>query len=176
MKGRKRKGKAVFSLFLTGILLLLSGCIGSGGGQQEGDPSKQQSFTSFGAGETIRILSGSENRELENILEKCAEETKVNIAISYQGSVYIMRDLEAGAEDYDAVWPASSLWISMGDQQHLVKHTESVSNTPVVFGIRKSLAQELGFAGNEVSVKDILAAIQEGKMSFCMKSLSPEFS
>ena len=170
MKGRKRKGNAVFSLFLTGILLLLSGCIGSGGGQQEGDPSKQQSFTSFGAGETIRILSGSENRELENILEKCAEETKVNIEISYQGSVDIMRDLEAGAEDYDAVWPASSLWISMGDQQHLVKHTESVSNTPVVFGIRKSLAQELGFAGNEVSVKDILAAIQEGKMSFCMTS------
>lgn len=72
-----------------------------------------------------------------NILEKCAEETKVNIEISYQGSVDIMRDLEAGAEDYDAVWPASGLWISMGDQQHLVKHTESISNTPVVFGIRK---------------------------------------
>ncbi|MBS6679421.1 MAG: VWA domain-containing protein [Clostridiales bacterium] len=170
MKGRKRKGKAVFSLLLTGILFLLSGCVGSGGRQQEGDPSKQQSFTSFGAGETIRILSGSENRELGNILEKCAEETKVNIEISYQGSVDIMRDLEAGAEDYDAVWPASSLWISMGDQQHLVKHTESISNTPVVFGIRKSLAQELGFVGSEVSVKDILAAIQEGKMSFCMTS------
>ena len=170
MKGRKRKGKAVFSLLLTGILFLLSGCVGSGGRQQEGDPSKQQSFTSFGAGETIRILSGSENRELGNILEKCAEETKVNIEISYQGSVDIMRDLEAGAEDYDAVWPASGLWISMGDQQHLVKHTESISNTPVVFGIRKSLAQELGFVGSEVSVKDILAAIQEGKMSFCMTS------
>ena len=82
----------------------------------------------------------------------------------------IMRDLEAGAADYDAVWPASSLWISMGDQQHLVKHTESISNTPVVFGIRKSLAQKLGFVGREVSVKDLLHAIEEGKMSFCMTS------
>ena len=170
MEARKRKGRAALSLFLAGVLFLLSGCAGSGSRQPQGDPSKQQSFTSFGAGETIRILSGSENRELENVLKKCAEETKINIEISYQGSVDIMRDLEAGAEEYDAVWPASSLWISIGDQQHLVKHTESVSNTPVVFGIRKSLAQELGFVGQEVSVKDILAAIQEGKMSFCMTS------
>src|SRR5699024_1021117 len=59
---------------------------------------------------------------------------------------------------------------SMGDQQHLVKHTDSVSNTPVVLGNRKSLAQELGFVGQEVSVKDIVAAIQEGKMCCCMTS------
>ena len=162
------KRKWVCSLLLAGILLVMSGCAGSGNRQE--DPQKHQSFTSFGAGETIRILSGSENRELENILEECAKETKVNIEISYQGSVDIMRDLEAGAADYDAVWPASSLWISMGDQQHLVKHTESISNTPVVFGIRKSLAQKLGFVGREVSVKDLLHAIEEGKMSFCMTS------
>ena len=109
MEARKRKGRAALSLFLAGVLLLLSGCAGSGSRQPQGDPSKQQSFTSFGAGETIRILSGSENRELENVLKKCAEETKINIEISYQGSVDIMRDLEAGAEEYDAVWPASSL-------------------------------------------------------------------
>ena len=169
MRSEKRKGKAVFALLLAGILLL-SGCSSPEGGQSGKDSSKQQSFTAFGSGETIRILSGSENRELEDILKECAKETKVNIEISYQGSVDIMRDLEEGAADYDAVWPASSLWISMGDQQHLVKHTESVSNTPVVFGIRKSLAQELGFVGKEVSVKDLLAAIQEGKMSFCMTS------
>ena len=43
------------------------------------------------------------------------------------------------------VWPASSLWLTLGDAGHKVKYAESISTTPVVFGIRKSLAQELGF-------------------------------
>ena len=120
---------------------------------------------------TLRILSGSENQELEEILKECEEETGVNIEMVYKGSVDIMQELQRGAEGYDAVWPASSIWISMGDTHHLVKHAQSVSITPVVFGIRQSLAEELGFAGREdVSVKDILSAIEEGKLSFCMTS------
>lgn len=131
---------------------------------------KNHNFTALGANQTIRILSGSENRELEDILKKCSKKTKVNIEITYQGSVDIMKKLQTGAQDYDAVWPASSLWISMGDTRHLVKQAESVSTTPVVFGIRKSLAEELGVVGKEVSVNDILSAIKEKKMSFCMTS------
>ena len=118
----------------------------------------------------IRILSGSENQELEEIIEECASQSDVQIEMDYKGSVDIMRELETGAENYDAVWPASSIWLSMGDQQHMVKHEASVSMTPVVFGIRRSLAEDLGFIGKDVSVKDILEAIRQGKMSFCMTS------
>lgn len=73
-------------------------------------------------GETIHVLSGSENQGLADILEKCAKKTGVTIEMTYKGSVDIMHELEAGAEGYDAVWPASSLWISLGDKQHLVKY------------------------------------------------------
>ena len=52
------------------------------------------------------------------------------------------------------VWPASSLWLTAGDTQYRVKHAQSISITPVVFGIRRSLAEELGFVGREVSVSD----------------------
>src|SRR5262249_18154690 len=44
--------------------------------------------------------------------------------------------------------------------------------SPVVFGIRKSLAQSLGFAGKDVKVADILAAIRAKKFSFAMTSAS----
>ena len=132
------------------VILMLSGC---GGEKTE-----------------IRILSGSENQELEAVLEACEKATGVDIQMDYQGSVDIMRTLQEGGGDYDAVWPASSIWISMGDQQHLVKYAESVSITPVVFGIRQSLAEELGFTQGEVSVKDILSAIQDRKLRFCMTS------
>ena len=58
-----------------------------------------------------------------------------------------------GEEDihYDAVWPASSLWLTVGDTAHRIKHAESISISPVVFGIRKSLAEELGFVGREAN-------------------------
>lgn len=120
--------------------------------------------------QVLKILSGSENQELEAVLDECSRETGVDIQMEYRGSVDIMRTLEAGGEDYDAVWPASSIWISLGDRQHKIKHARSVSITPVVFGIRRPLAEELGFTEKDVSVKDILAAVEEGKLHFCMTS------
>ena len=81
-----------------------------------------------------------------------------------------MRQLEEEDISYDAVWPASSLWLTVGDIDHRIKHAESISITPVVFGIRRGLAEELGFVGREVSVRDILSAIEAGKLKFCMTS------
>ena len=124
----------------------------------------------YGGRVTLRILSGSENRELEPILDAFAKEHRINIAMEYQGSLDIMRALQSGATDFDAVWPASSLWLTAGDTDHRVKHAQSVSVTPVVFGIRQSLAEELGFVGREVSVSDILDATREGRLQFCMTS------
>lgn len=120
--------------------------------------------------ETIRILSGSENKELSDILEECSRKTGIGIEMTYKGSVDIMNELKSGAKDYDAVWPASSIWLSLGDEQHIIKHDKSISSSPVVFGIKKSLAESLGFTSGRVSVNDILGAINSGKLSFCMTS------
>ncbi len=166
---RKRRVRTA----LIGLLapaLLLTGCGGTPGEPQAEEQSQDTSSEILKADGTIRILSGSENEELETVIDECSQATGVEIEMDYKGSVDIMRALESGAEEYDAVWPASSIWLSMGDVNHLVKHSQSISMTPVVFGIRESLAEELGFKEKDVSVKDILAAIQDGKMSFCMTS------
>ena len=166
---RKRRVRTA----LIGLLapaLLLTGCGGAPGEPQAEEQSQDTSSEILKADGTIRILSGSENEELETVIDECSQATGVEIEMDYKGSVDIMRELESGAEEYDAVWPASSIWLSMGDVDHLVKHSQSISMTPVVFGIRESLAEELGFKEKDVSVKDILAAIQDGKMSFCMTS------
>lgn len=160
-------------LLLTGMPFL-SGCGSSGGTDSGGTGSgtgNSGGVTEIGSGKSvIRILSGSENKELEPILEEYADKNHVKLEMTYKGSIDIMRALQDDEIPYDAVWPASSLWISMGDVSHKVKHAESVSITPVVFGIRRSLAEELGFVGKEVSVKDILEAIRSGRLSFCMTS------
>ena len=117
-------------------------------------------FGKITGGETLRILSGSENAELSAILDECEKQTGVNVEMIYKGSVDIMQELKNGAPDYDAVWTASSLWISLGDEKNIVKHDKSVCTTPVIFGIKKSIAERLGFTDGEVSVKDILGAIE----------------
>ena len=121
-------------------------------------------------GKTLRIVSGSENRELEPILEDFAKSEGVRIEMTYQGSLDIMRLLEGEELPCDAVWPASSLWLDAADTPLNLKHAESISITPVVFGIRQSLAQELGLVGKDVKVGDLLEPIRGGKLRFCMTS------
>lgn len=120
----------------------------------------------------LRILSGSENEALEPIISQFERKNNVDVEMVYKGSVDIMLELENGSSGYDAVWPANSLWISMGDKHHKVKHIESIMTSPVVFGIRESLAESLGFVGSKVSVKDILAAINNKELNFMMTSAS----
>ncbi len=160
---------AVLAIIIFLAVLGFSACLGIGGGQTAG--TGQEADTVIGNGrQSLRILSGSENQELEPILEDFSRESGIWVEMTYQGSLDIMRVLEQDEIAYDAVWPASSLWLNVGDTGHRVKHGESVSISPVVFGIRQSLAEELGFVGREVSVRDILDAITAGKLKFCMTS------
>ena len=160
---------AVLAMIILLAALGFSACLGIGGGQTAG--TGQEADTVIGNGrQSLRILSGSENQELEPILEDFSRESGIRVEMTYQGSLDIMRALEQDEIAYDAVWPASSLWLNVGDTGHRVKHGESISISPVVFGIRQSLAEELGFVGREVSVRDILDAITAGKLKFCMTS------
>ncbi len=122
------------------------------------------------ANATIRIVSGSENRVLEPIIEEFTKNNPVTIEMTYMGSLEIMRLLQGDVLPYDAVWPASSLWVSVGDEQHRVKHLESTSTTPVIFGIKESVAQRLGFVDRDVYVRDLLTAIRNGELTFTMTS------
>lgn len=117
------------------------------------------------------ILSGSENEALEPLLEKFGNANHINIRMEYKGSVDIMNMLGTpDIEEYDAVWPANSMWISMGDSNHTIKNAQSIMNSPIVFGIKKSLAEQLGFTQGDVYIRDILDAIRGGRLSFMMTS------
>ena len=163
--------RAVFAaaVLMTFAAFALTAC--SFGTEEQEEASGSGDGSVLGSGDqTLRIVSGSENKELEPILEEYADEEDIRIEMSYKGSLDIMRLLEEEDISYDAVWPASSLWLTVGDIDHRIKHAESISITPVVFGIRRGLAEELGFVGREVSVRDILSAIEAGKLKFCMTS------
>lgn len=150
-------------VLMMSLLLFLTAC--------DDDKPVDNPDGALGSGrETLSIVSGSENKILEPILKKYAEDRNVTIEMNYLGSLDIMRLLGEENFPYDAVWPAGSLWLDLGDEQHRSKHSESISLTPVVFGVRQSLAEELNLTDREISVADLLKPISDGDLKFCMTS------
>lgn len=117
----------------------------------------------------FKLISSSENADLEETLQDFARNNNINLTIDYAGTIEIMDKLNSG-EKYDAVWTSNSIWLYMLNSNVSVKNSKSTSINPVVFGIKKSKAQELGFINKEVYTKDILSAIQKGNLKFNMSS------
>lgn len=160
--------KKIFTLVLS--LIILSSC---GLGDNSDSPKENSTShfsTSYSSDDPLRIVSGSENKELEPIIEEYAKANKESIEIDYLGSLDIMRLIGSSEITYDAVWPASSIWLNLGDTNHVLKYSETTSQSPVVFAIKKSLAKDLGFMDKDVSVKDLIDAIKEDKLKFTMTS------
>ena len=80
-----------------------------------------------------------------------------------------MEKLNSG-EYYDAVWTSNSIWLYMLDSSVKTSDSKFTSINPVIFGIKKSKAQELGFIGKEVYTKDLVNAISQGKLKFSMSN------
>jgi Ca-activated chloride channel family protein len=155
--------KAIAKVLFLGLLILpLAGC----GKSEDGRVGTSQT-----AAADFRVVSGSENKALEPILQRFGQERGFQIHVDYKGSVDIMLELEKGSSmPYDAIWPANSLWITLGDVQKVVKHEESVMHSPVVFGVKRSLAKQLGWLDRDIKIADVLQAAENGEFSFAMTS------
>lgn len=122
-------------------------------------------------GPEFAIASGSENQALEPIVQEFCKTKRATCTVSYLGSLDIGLNLRPGQDPkVDAVWPASSIWINMFDTGRRVSHLQSISQNPVVLGVRKSKAQSLGWIGKQVSMQDILAAVDANQLRFLMTS------
>ena len=118
---------------------------------------------------TFRIISSQENQNLEEIVNNYASKKGYDVEFDYAGSIEIMQKLNKG-EKYDAVWLSNSIWGYMLDNSVKMTNSKCTNISPVIFGIKKSKAEELGFVGKTVYTKDIVQAIQEGKLKFSMSN------
>lgn len=183
-KGRHGFLALVAILALT-CVALLAACSAPGDGSSdttaaETTPAIENNVQTFtpakgGSGTTLKVASGSENKEAAEAIQKAVDDSGVGVELHYMGSLDIMQVLKDGGDDYDAVWPASSIWLTMGDVDHVVKDVQSTSTTPVVLGVAKSKAVELGWADDtgatkSVSTSQIIDAVTSGKLSFAMTS------
>ncbi len=89
-----------------------------------------------------------------------------------QGDLAMVDTLNNGTEKYDGVWISNSIWLYMLDNSYLVSNSKSIAIDPVIMGIKKSKAEELGFTSKDVYNKDILNAIKNNQLDYVMTSVT----
>lgn len=119
---------------------------------------------------TFKLISSTENQDLESFLMDFANKENINLEIDYAGTIDIMQKLNNG-EEYDAVWASNSIWLYMLDSSKVsVSGSKSTSINPVVFGITEQKARELNFVDRDIYTKDIVDAIKNGNLKFSMSN------
>lgn len=116
------------------------------------------------------ITAGSENEVLQPVVAAFCDQKGYECSFAYKGSLDIGLGLGDGTLDTDAVWPASSVWIDMFDTGRTVKHATSIAQMPVILGVRQSKAEALGWVGRDVTMRDVLTAVEAGELRFLMTS------
>ena len=127
------------------------------------------SFYNSNECDSLKIISSFENKDFEINLKQFARENEISLEIEYAGTLEIMESLNAGNE-YDAVWISNSIWLYMLDDSIKVSEAKSTSTNPVIFAIKQSKAEELGFVGKDIYTKDIVNEIKNGNLKFSMSN------
>ena len=160
MKGNKKNNVIliIFALFLFTWLL------------SKGDYDEPEEKTTNDKYFTI-IASQSTKKMDENII-KYGKKKGIKVNIEHYGDLEIVDILNTNPKKYDAVWISNSIWLYMLDNSNLTTDSKSIVIDPVVMGITKSKAEELGFYEKEIYNKDILNAIKSGKLKYIMASVT----
>ena len=117
------------------------------------------------------LLSNPDNKDAEQDLMDFAKKNKIKLKIDYADDLEVVDMLEGGNKEYDGVWLSNSVWLYMLNNVR-VTDSKSININPVVFGIRKSKAESLGFTKDEVYNKEIVSAINSGKLKYVMTSVT----
>jgi Ca-activated chloride channel homolog len=142
---------------LTAMFVLVAGCAGEEGGGDGG----QLAVGPPDAPVTLRVLAGSELLDLESVLDEAATATDVRIELEPVGTLDGAEAVASGAAaaDHDAVWFSSNRYLVLRPEAQARLGTAiDIMSSPVVLGLRRSVAERLGWVGRPVTWAEIAAA------------------
>ncbi|MEO5535917.1 MAG: VWA domain-containing protein [Pseudolysinimonas sp.] len=145
-------------------LALLTGCFPTGdNGPSPDDPN------------TLRVLAGSEVKDMVPILQDAAAATGVNVLFTYTGTLAGTELVASGGAEgtYDATWFPNNRYLALlpgADKQ--IKTATKIMTSPVVFGLRSSIAHQLGWDTVSPTWGEIAQAAAAGKFSYGMTNPS----
>jgi Ca-activated chloride channel homolog len=125
-----------------------------------------------GSGTTLTVLAGSELKDLEPFLGQIKDATGVRLKLDYVGTLDGTQQLVSGNDNHDLAWFSHSKYLQLLQQESGTKvvHAETpIMLSPVVLGVKHSVAAKLGWGGaHRVTWRDIAEAAKSGKLRFAM--------
>ena len=118
---------------------------------------------------TLTVLAGSEVKDLVPLLPDIKAATGVSLELSYSGTLEGAEAISGGAAT-DAAWFSSGNYLSLlpGAGSRVVAQKQ-IMLSPVVIGVKKSVADRFGWTNNpDVTWKDIEAKSADGSFKFAM--------
>jgi Ca-activated chloride channel family protein len=112
----------------------------------------------------LSIVAGSEQEKILNeVVAPWCKSQGYTCTYTLKGSVDQARLLKSGDTAYDIFWFASTVFQQVGDPSGKLKSPKPMFLTPLVFAGWKSEMEKLGFVGRDVTIKEILDAVESGK-------------
>ena len=124
-----------------------------------------------GASSTLTVLAGSEVKDLQPLLGDIQDHTGIKLKFDYVGTIDGTQQIVDGKDRHDLAWFSHSKYLDLLQQGGTKRvHAETpVMLSPVVLGVKHSVAKRLGWTGSaNVTWRDIAEAAKAGKLRFAM--------
>ena len=142
----------------------LVGCTSSGPDTRAA--TSDASSTADGAS-SLHVLAGSELKDLAPYLQQIANATGVTLVPTYSGTIAGVDRINAG-ETFDAAWFANAKYLLLSDAKKRVRAQERIMLSPVVIGVRASVAKRFRWTSGGTTWKEIAARAGAGQFHFAM--------
>lgn len=149
---------AVFGVLLLVLVPALAACTGPAGDREN-------------RSRTLHVAAGSEIRDLEPLLAEAGRAVGVTVALDYVGTLDGTEQLASGrlGEGHAATWFASNRYLSLepAAAAHVVR-AEKTMSSPVALGLRRPVAERLGWADRQPTWAEIGDAAAAGRFTYGM--------
>lgn len=117
----------------------------------------------------LRILAGSELRDIAPALQQAAEAAGVSVRFEFAGSVDLVdrANAEAGARGFDAILPASGAYPALALASSPLAR-ERLFYSRVAVGVKASRWRDLGWDRHPPGWTEVVAAIGQGRLRYAM--------
>jgi Ca-activated chloride channel family protein len=147
------------------MAVLLSACT-------PGDSKEQKTGIADGPN-VLRVLAGSEIKDMGPVLADLERETGVKMVFEYAGTLEGTQEVAQGSTKgiYDATWFPSNRYLSLLDGgPEAVKSEEKIMKSAVILGVKPDKAAQLGWDKKNPTWNEILEAVKAGKLKYGMTS------
>ena len=120
--------------------------------------------------ETLTVIAGSELKDIEPKLDAIAKTTGVRLQMTYIGTLDGADQIVNGHDQYDLAWFSHAKYLSLlQGQTKRIKSEEKIGLSPVIPGVKESLARRWGWVDNpNVTWADIAAKARQGAFRYAM--------